>query len=65
MTDQMNFKDKLILPSIGSVFELCKRQCGSRQLSVLVYMVLRHFGHTWRDIDALLHNIGGNECKIA
>ena len=28
-------------------------------------MVLRHFGHTWRDMDALLHNIGGIQCKIA
>ena len=53
------------LPSIGDVFELCKRECDSRELLVLVYMVLRHFGHTWRDIDALFHNIGGNQCKIA
>ena len=28
-------------------------------------MVLNHFGHTWRDVDALLHKIGDNQCKIA
>ena len=65
MTDQMNFKGKLDLPSIGDVFESCKCQCGLRELSILVYMVLRHFDNTWRDIDVLLHNIGGNQCKIA
>ena len=65
MTDQMDFKDKLDLPSIDDVFELCTRECGSRKLSLLVYMVLRHFGHTWGDIDALLHNIDGNQCTIA
>ena len=61
----MDFKDKLDLPSIVDVFELYKRECGSGELSVLVYMVLRHFDYTWRDIDAPLHNIGGNHCKIA
>ena len=28
-------------------------------------MVLRHFGHTLRDIDALFHNMGANQCKVA
>ena len=65
MTDQMDFKDKLNLPSIGDVFQFCKRECGSRKISVYVYMTQRHFGLTWRDIDALLHNMGGNQCKIA
>ncbi|CAF4910182.1 unnamed protein product, partial [Rotaria sp. Silwood2] len=26
---------------------------------VLMYMSLRHFGHTWRDIDAFLGTIDG------
>ena len=65
MTGQMDFKDKLDLRSIGDVFELSKCECGSRELSVLIYIVLRHFAHIWRNIDALLHNIGGNQCKIA
>ncbi|CAF1444407.1 unnamed protein product [Rotaria sordida] len=65
VADGMDFKDKMDLPSIGDVFELCKRGCGSRKLSVLLYMVLRHFGHTWRAIDALLHDIGGNQCRVA
>ncbi|CAF4141033.1 unnamed protein product, partial [Rotaria sp. Silwood2] len=65
VADGMDFKDKMDLPSIGDVFELCKRGCGSRKLSVLLYMVLRHFGHTWRAIDALLHDIDGNQCRVA
>ena len=65
MTGQMDFKDKLDLPSIGDVFESCKCEYGSCELSVFIYMVWRHFGHRWRDIDALLHNIGGNQCKMA
>ena len=65
VANEMDFKAKLDLPSIGDVFELCKRGCSLRKLSVLLYMVLRHFDHTWRDIDDLLHNIGGNQCKIA
>jgi hypothetical protein len=62
---EMDFKHKLDLPSISDIFELCKRECGSRKLSVLIYMILWHLDHKWRDIDALLHSIGGSQCKIA
>ena len=27
-------------------------------------MTLRHLGHTWRDIEILLRQIGGDSCRI-
>ncbi|CAF3035196.1 unnamed protein product [Rotaria sp. Silwood2] len=50
LMDINGFKSRLDLFSIGDLFELCKLECGSRKLSVLVYMVLRYFDHTWRNI---------------
>jgi hypothetical protein len=63
--DEMEFKTKLDVPNISDIFELCKRECGSRKLSVLIYMILRYLGHNWRLIDDILHSIGANQCKIA
>ncbi|CAF4206429.1 unnamed protein product [Rotaria sp. Silwood2] len=65
LTNSMNFKNKFDLLSIADMFELCKRECGLRKISVLLYMILRNLGHTWRDIDTLLHQIGGNRCETA
>ena len=43
--DVTDFKSRLDL------FEICKIECGSRKLSVLVYMMLRYFDQTWRNIE--------------
>ena len=64
LTKSMKFKNKFDLLIIGDMFELCKRECGLRKISVLLYMTLRHLGHTWRDIEILLRQIGGNSCRI-
>ena len=64
LTKSMKFKNKFDLLIIGDMFELCKRECDLRKISVLLYMTLRHLGHTWRDIEILLRQIGGNSCRI-
>jgi len=56
---------KLDVATIGDVFELCKEQCGSRKLSVLLYMILRHLGHPWRLVNELLPKIGAYRCQAA
>ena len=60
-----SFKDKLDLSTIGDLFHMCKRLCGSRKLSVLVYMILRHLGHSWQQVDDLLHTFGAYRCRTA
>ncbi|CAF1537614.1 unnamed protein product [Rotaria sordida] len=65
LTNSMNFKNKFDLLSIGDMFELSKRKCSLRKISVLLYMILRNLGHTWRDIDTLLRQIGGSRCEAA
>ena len=62
---ELEFRMNLDVASISEIFELCKRECGSRKVSVLIYMILRHLGHSWRQIDDILHSIGANQCKIA
>ena len=57
-TKSMKFKNKFDVLTINDMFELCKRECGLRKISVLLYMTLRHLGHTWREIDILLSQIG-------
>ncbi|CAF1539603.1 unnamed protein product, partial [Rotaria sp. Silwood1] len=57
--DFINFLNKSIVNDIGDLFEFCKEKINTRFISVLLYMSLRHFGHSWRDIDAFLRTIGG------
>ena len=63
--DVTDFKSRLDLFNIGDLFEICKLECGSRKLSVLVYMILRYFDQTWRNIDCFLQSIGGCKCQVA
>ncbi|CAF3407145.1 unnamed protein product [Rotaria socialis] len=60
-----NSKLKIELPIIGDLFEICKSACGSRNLSVLIYTILRYLNITWRDTDGLLKNIGAYRCENA
>jgi hypothetical protein len=57
------FPEKLDVHSIGDLFQMCKNECGSRKLSVLVYLILRFSGKTWHYIDDLLGRIGAYRCE--
>ena len=56
---------KLDVHTIGDLFELLKMSCGSRNLSVLVYMIMRYIGHSWRSTDSFLTDIGAYRCQAA
>ena len=62
---EKNFKSEWDLHVIGDLFELCKSSCGSRKLSVLVYMILHQVGLSWRNTDAILGNIGAYRVRTA
>ena len=62
---ERSFKDKLDLPTIGDLFQMCKSACGSRKLSVLIYMILRHMDHSWQQVDDILHTFGAYRCRTA
>ncbi|CAF3149412.1 unnamed protein product, partial [Rotaria sp. Silwood2] len=56
---------KIDLKTIGDLFNLCKKECGSRKLSVLLYMLMRKLGHSWRSTDQILDSIGAYRCQAA
>ena len=41
---EKDFKSEWDFHAIGCLFQLCKSSCGSRLLSVLVYMILHQVG---------------------
>ncbi|CAF4453872.1 unnamed protein product [Didymodactylos carnosus] len=63
--DDTLLMEKLQLSDIADLFELCKTQTGVRNLSVILYMLLRHVGLPWGTIDDLLASIGAYRCKTA
>ena len=63
--DQGGFLEKLDLATISDIFQLCKDEYGSRRLTMLLYMILRHFGYQWQVIDGFLQQIGANRCETA
>ncbi len=63
--DSINFSNRSALNDIGDLFCFCKNQINTRFISVLMYMSLRHFGHSWRDVDSFLTAIGGMTAKTA
>ncbi|CAF1389676.1 unnamed protein product [Adineta ricciae] len=56
--DDDGFLKKLDYSILGDLFEVCKADCGSRRLSVLVYMLLRITGQNCRFTDHVLEKIG-------
>ncbi|CAF3877071.1 unnamed protein product, partial [Rotaria sp. Silwood1] len=56
--DNDGFLKKLDYSILGDLFELCKADCGSRRLSVLLYMLLRITGQSCRFTDDVLEKIG-------
>ena len=63
--DESDFIYKLDLPTIGDLFQLCKGPCGSRKMSVLLYMLLRYLGHKWEQINDIFRAIGAYRCETA
>ena len=61
--DESDFTDKLDLPTIGDLFQLCKTACSSRKVSVFLYMLLRYLGHKWTQIDDLFQAISAYRCE--
>lgn len=56
--EPVNFSDPIILNHIADVFQLCKSKSGSKNLSCLLYMTLRYFGHSWDVSDDFLTTVG-------
>lgn len=56
---------KLDIHAIGDLFQMCKNECGSRKLSVLVYLILRFSGQKWDVINDLLGQMGAYRCESA
>ncbi|CAF4433734.1 unnamed protein product, partial [Rotaria magnacalcarata] len=54
----INFSNGSVLNDISDLFTFCKEQINTRFISVLIYMSLRHLGHTRRDVDSFLTSIG-------
>ena len=63
--DQDEFLEKLDLATISDIFQLRKDEYGSRKLTMLLYMILRHFGYKWQVIDGFLQQIGANRYETA
>ena len=64
-SNDMDFSSVLDVHAIGDLFRLCKRSCGSRKLSVLVYMILRQTGMSWRECDVILDQVGAYRARAA
>ena len=63
--DQGGFLEKLDLATISDIFQLCKDEYGSRKLTMLLCMILRHFGYQWQIVDDFLQQTGANRCETA
>ena len=55
---EKNFKTEWDLHTIGDLFELYNSFCGSRKLSVLMYMTLLQVDHSWPDSNDVLGGVG-------
>jgi hypothetical protein len=63
--DNINSTGKIVLNYIGDLFQMCIDQCSFKTLSTFIYMVLRHFKFSWRDINNFMSNIGAIRCITA
>ena len=55
---ELTLSEKLSLTHIGDPAEICKSKCGTKYISVSLYMSLRFLNITWREIDEYLKDIG-------
>lgn len=61
----IDFSTDAILDQIRDLFTLCQEETNTRFITSLVYMLLRYFGHSWKDIDWFLAKISGTTAKTA
>ena len=59
------FRKKFDLNDIGDLLELYQQQGTLKNISLLIYMALRYFSISWREIDNFLQQIGGTRCETA
>jgi hypothetical protein len=63
--DEGYFREKFDVDDIGDLLELCQQQGNLKKISLLLYMTLRYFNISWREIDDFLQQIGGTRCATA
>ncbi|CAF3059134.1 unnamed protein product [Rotaria sp. Silwood2] len=63
--DRIHFSNESVLNDISDLFSFCKEQINARFVSMLLYMSLRHLGHSWRDVESFLTSIGGMTVKTS
>ncbi|CAF3741136.1 unnamed protein product [Rotaria socialis] len=59
----IDFSNESVLNDISDLFSFCKEQINTRFTSVLIYISLRHFSHSWRGVESFLTSIGGMTIK--
>jgi len=59
----MEVDEKYEISAMADLFDLIRNESGSRKISVLLYMTVRHFGLSWRTINEFLVMIGVHRCK--
>ncbi|CAF3189699.1 unnamed protein product [Rotaria sp. Silwood2] len=51
---ELDFSEEQLLTDIGDLGEMCKSKCGTKYLSILLYMSLRSFNIKWEAVDEFL-----------
>ncbi|CAF1667574.1 unnamed protein product, partial [Adineta ricciae] len=64
-TNYVDFSSASILNEITDLFTFCKEQINTRFISVLLYISLRYYGHSWREISSFLDTISAMTAKTA
>jgi hypothetical protein len=54
-----------VLNDISDLFSFRKERINTRFSSVLIYMSLRHFGRSWRDVESFLISIRGMTARTS
>ena len=56
--EKLSFDQRLSLANTDDLVEMCKKRCGIKYISVLLYLVLRYFIVKWENIDEFFESIG-------
>ena len=60
--EHVDWNSKNMLSHIGDIFQICQDNGSLRILSTLLYMTLKYFNISWKDIDNFMSLIGGMRC---
>ena len=63
--ERVDFSKESIMDDMKDVFSFCKKNLDNSYLSVLLYISLRHFGHSRRNIESFFLRIGRTTAKTA